>query len=238
MQPVYRRILLKLSGEAFSGPLNAMENVVDTVSGIVSGGVQVAIVIGGGNILRGASLKGVDRVEADTAGMLATCINGILLRTSLRKSGLDPVLMVPPPAPGWAENAYASDAKKHLSEGNPVIFAGGTGNPLFTTDTAAVLRAIEIGAAVLLKGTKVDGVYDSDPVRNESARFFPELTHNEALTRNLKIMDSTAFSLAAEHDLPIIVFDFSKKNAVFRILEGERIGTLIQKEKTDDSRNL
>ncbi len=230
MQPVFRRILFKLSGEAFFGAKNAMENVVNMISGIVSNGVQVAVVIGGGNILRGASLKNVERVEADTAGMLATCINGILLRAALRKHGLDPVLMVPPPAPFWAENAYASGAKKHLSDGRPVIFAGGTGNPFFTTDTAAVLRSLEIGADVLLKGTKVDGVFDSDPEKNESARFFPELTHREAIEKNLRIMDSTAFSLAADHDLPIIVFNFSKKNAVFQILEGERIGTLVRKE--------
>jgi uridylate kinase len=234
---LYRRILLKLSGEVFSEQYSSQTDIPEMIASVLEEGVQVGIVLGGGNILRGASFKDIPRPEADTAGMLATCINGILLRATLRNYGMDPVLMVPPPASYWAEETSAHNAILNLEKGKPVIFSGGTGNPYFTTDTAAVLRALEINANVLVKGTKVDGVFDHDPAKNKSAKFIPRLTHEEALKRKLKIMDSTAFSLAADNHLPIVVFNFNRKGALLEVVKGEKVGTLVTEGGFDDPRN-
>lgn len=228
MQTHFNRVLLKLSGEAFAGGAKSLVDLVEMIESCLNLGTQLSIVVGGGNILRGAAAEDLERTEADAAGMLATCINAIFLRSMLRKKGMPTVIMVPPPAPAWAEPAYAAEANRHLEEGKSIIFAGGTGNPYFTTDTAAVLRALEIKAEVLLKGTKVDGVFDCDPMKNGNAKMFNTLTFDEALARNLRVMDSAAFSLAGDNELPVIVFNYREQDALRKVVSGERIGTLVE----------
>jgi len=192
-------------------------------------GVQIALVVGGGNIFRGVqgTTRGVERATGDYMGMLATAINGLALQDALEKMGEQTRVQSAISMAAVAEGFIRRRAIRHLEKGRIVIFAGGTGNPYFSTDTAAALRANEIGAEVILKATKVDGIYDSDPKTNPQAKRFQHITYLEALQRRLKVMDSTAFSLCLENDMPIIVFDFFKPKNIFRVVTGEKVGTLV-----------
>jgi uridylate kinase len=237
----YRRTLLKVSGEALMGdaPYGIDE---PTVTGIArqiaaaqNAGAQVAVVVGGGNIFRGseAEAAGMDRATADYAGMLATIINGLALQDALEKIGVTVRTQTAINVQQVAEPYIRRRAIRHLDKGRAVIFAAGTGNPYMTTDTAAALRAIEIDADVLLMGkNKVDGVYDADPRKEESARKFESLSYMEAINRRLAVMDSTALSLCMENDLPIIVFDMLAHDSIVRAVCGEAIGTIVGKEQT------
>lgn len=234
--PYYKRILLKLSGEALVGgqeygiSRSVIQKVAKEVKEIKALGVEVAIVIGGGNIYRGvaASAQGMDRATADYMGMLATVINSLALQDALEKTGVFTRVMSAIEMPQVAEPYIRRRAVRHLEKGRVVIFAGGTGNPFFTTDTAAALRAVEIKAQVILKGTKVDGVYDSDPLVHKKAKKFGELSYIEVLKRGLKIMDATAISLCMDNHLPVIVFDLTKKGNIKGVILGEKIGTIIR----------
>ncbi|MFH0846450.1 MAG: UMP kinase [Chloroflexota bacterium] len=235
-QPKYRRVLLKLSGEAFQGdsgygidatPLNRIAQQLKRVSEM---GVDIATVVGGGNIFRGAKAEkeGMDRVSADHAGMLATLINSLVLQDVLERIGVITRCMSAINVQQVAEPYIRRRALRHLEKGRIVIFACGTGNPYMTTDTAAALRAIEINANVLLMAkNKVDGIYDSDPRENPRAKKFTRLTHLEALNKRLKVMDATALSLCLENKLPIIVFDLEAENSIERAVTGELVGTLV-----------
>ena len=231
----YKRILLKLSGEALMG---ARQYGIDTerlqeyaaeIKKVVDQGCQVAIVIGGGNIFRGVSgaAKGMDRVQGDYMGMLATVINGMALQGALEDQGINTRLQSAIEMEKVAEPFIKRRAVRHLEKGRVVIFGAGTGNPYFTTDTAATLRAIEIGADVILKGTRVDGIYDMDPEKNENAVKFDDLSFNDVFEKDLKVMDMTAFTLSHENKLPIIVFDMNTKGNLERIVSGENVGTLV-----------
>ncbi|MBM3824976.1 MAG: UMP kinase [Verrucomicrobia bacterium] len=231
----YQRILLKLSGEALGGEagigicphtVNAMAAQIVEIKKL---GVQIALVVGGGNIFRGVqgTTRGVERATGDYMGMLATAINGLALQDALEKMGEQTRVQSAISMAAVAEGFIRRRAIRHLEKGRIVIFAGGTGNPYFSTDTAAALRANEIGAEVILKATKVDGIYDSDPKTNPQAKRFQHITYLEALQRRLKVMDSTAFSLCLENDMPIIVFDFFKPKNIFRVVTGEKVGTLV-----------
>jgi uridylate kinase len=233
----YRRIVLKMSGEVLGGAqgvglasdrLQALAQELDETR---RAGVQIGLVVGGGNIFRGAqgSTRGFDRVSGDQMGMLATVINSLAVQDALQQAGVEARVLSAIPMPTVAEGWNRARAVEHLEHGRVVIFAAGTGNPFFTTDTAGVLRALEVDAEALLKGTKVDGVYDADPVANPKAVRFTTLTHAEALRRNLRVMDASAFSLAMERELPIIVFDISRRGDVVRIARGESVGTLVGK---------
>ncbi len=235
-KPSYKRILLKLSGEAFSG--NQHEGIIDpkAISFITKQiqsakklGVELAVVVGGGNIIRGqlTKLGTIDRVSADHMGMLATIINALALQDSLENLGMSAPVMSAINVITLTEPYAKREAVRHLESGKVVILAGGTGNPYFTTDTTAALRATEIEAEVVMKGTKVDGIYDSDPVKNPAARMFEQLTYLEVLNRRLKVMDLTAISLCMENNLPIIVFNMQKEDNFRNILLGERIGTKV-----------
>ncbi len=234
--PVYKRILLKLSGEALVGEQDygisrsVMQKVAEEVKEAKELGVEVAIVIGGGNIYRGvaASAQGMDRATADYMGMLATVINGLALQDALEKIGVFTRVMSAIEMPQVAEPYIRRRAVRHLEKGRVVIFAGGTGNPFFTTDTAAALRAVEVKAQVILKGTKVDGVYDADPVLHKEAKKFKELSYIEVLKRGLKIMDATAISLCMDNNLPVIVFNLTKKGNIKGVILGKKIGTIIR----------
>lgn len=199
------------------------------ISSLVKTGVEIAIVIGGGNIFRGVSAasKGIDRVQADYMGMLATVINGLALQSSLEGMGIQTRLQTALKMEAIAEPYIKRRAVRHLEKKRVVIFSAGTGNPFFTTDSAAVLRAIEINADVILKGTRVDGVYDLDPEKNKNAIKFDKISFDEAITKNLKIMDSTAFTLSKENNLPIIVFNMNKPGNLNKITEGKQIGTIV-----------
>ena len=231
----YKRILLKLSGEALAGDKEfgfsdeVLESFAKQIKDVHDEGVQIAIVIGGGNIFRGLSgtEKGVDRVAGDTMGMLATIMNGIALQNSIEAIGIPTRVLTSIQMPQIAEPYIRRRAIRHLEKGRVVIFAGGTGNPYFTTDTAATLRAIEIDADVIWKGTRVDGIYDSDPEKNVNAVKYNSLTFDEVYEKNLKVMDMTAFTLSHENKLPIIVFDMNKEGNLLKIVEGENIGTLV-----------
>ena len=232
----YRRIMLKLSGEMLGGDQgygiegDALERIASEVARVHRLGVEVAIVIGGGNIFRGslASKLGMDRPSADYMGMLATIINGLALQGILEnKFNLQTRVMTAITMTELAEPYIRRRAVKHIESGHIVIFAGGTGNPLFTTDTAASLRAREIGADIIMKATKVDGIYDSDPKKNPEARRFTQVSFREALARQLKVMDSTAFSLCMDNNKPIIVFDMHQPDNVRKALLGDPIGTLV-----------
>ena len=227
----YNRILLKLSGEALMGNkqygidtdrLNEIKKVVDL-------GCEVAIVIGGGNIFRGlaGATKGMDRVQGDYMGMLATVINGMALQGALEDVGIKTRLQSAIEMDKIAEPFIKRKAVRHLEKGRVVIFGAGTGNPYFTTDTAATLRAIEINADAILKGTRVDGIYDSDPEKNANAVKYNSLTFEEVFKKDLKVMDMTAFTLSHENKLPIIVFDMNKENNLFKLIQGENIGTVV-----------
>ena len=234
-KPKYKRILLKLSGESLMGEQQyglqpeALQRYADEIHAVHELGVEVAIVIGGGNIFRGlaASAQGMDRSSADYVGMLATVMNSIALQDVLEKRGVYTRVMSALELRQLAEPYIRRRATRHLEKGRVVIFAGGTGNPYFTTDTAAALRAMEIGAEVILKATRVDGVFDSDPLTNPKAKRFNELTYIEVLQKNLKVMDSTSISLCMDNKLPIIVFNLFQKGNVKRAVLGEKVGTLV-----------
>ena len=233
---IYNRILLKLSGEALLGDRshgidpNTINKYSREIKSIVDLGVEVSIVIGGGNIFRGLSgaNNGIDRVQGDYMGMLATVINGLALQSSLEKIGLQTRLQTAINMEAIAEPYIKRKAVRHLEKKRIVIFGAGTGNPFFTTDSAAVLRAIEIEADVILKGTRVDGIYNDDPEINKNAIKFNELEYDEAISKNLKIMDSTAFTLSKENKLQIIFFDINKTGNLKKIIEGKIIGTKVK----------
>ncbi|MBI5835858.1 MAG: UMP kinase [Candidatus Eisenbacteria bacterium] len=233
--PRYGRILLKLSGEMLAGEQKVgidaerIQWICGEVAAVARSGVQVGIVVGGGNIFRGlaASASGMDRVNADYMGMLATVINSLALQHSLEKLDLDTRVCSAIAMQTLAETYIRRRAQRHLEKGRIVIMAGGTGNPYFTTDTAAVLRAIEVGAEVILKATKVDGVYDADPVAQPGARRFEEINYLDVINRGLKVMDSTAISLCMDNALPIVVFDLATPGNLGRVVAGERVGTLV-----------
>ncbi|SEF43794.1 uridylate kinase [Halpernia humi] len=231
----YKRILLKLSGEALMGNRQygidndrLVEYAVE-IKKATDAGCQVAIVIGGGNIFRGlaGAAKGMDRVQGDYMGMLATVINGMALQGALEDAGIYTRLQSAIEMDKVAEPFIKRKATRHLEKGRVVIFGAGTGNPYFTTDTAATLRAIEIGADVILKGTRVDGIYDSDPEKNADAVKFNSLSFDEVYKKNLKVMDMTAFTLSHENNLPIIVFDMNKEGNLLKVINGEPVGTLV-----------
>ena len=232
----YRRVLLKLSGETLQNRDSGLsidpditEGVARRIKQVVESGCQVAIVIGGGNIFRGLSgqERGIDRSSGDYMGMLATVINALALQNSLEHMGLETRVQTAIAMQRVAEPFILRRALRHLEKGRVVIFAGGTGNPYFSTDTAAALRASEISADVLLKGTKVDGVYSADPMKDPTATRFDELHYSDALQKSLKVMDAAAFSLCMENDIPIIVFNFFEKDSIEAVVRGEPIGTLV-----------
>ena len=232
----YKRILLKLSGEILMGDRTAgaldgktLAAIAGQVAAVANRGVQVGIVIGGGNIFRGlqAAADGMDRVSADYMGMLATVINSLALQEYLEKAGKFTRVMSAIDMAAVAEPFIRRRALRHLEKGRIVIFAGGTGNPYFTTDTAATLRATEVEAEVILKGTKVDGVYDSDPVKNKNAVKYDRVSYLDVLNQGLKVMDATAISMCMDNKMPIIVFNLYEKNNLMRIIDGEDVGTLV-----------
>jgi uridylate kinase len=231
----YKRILLKLSGEALMGDRQygidpkRLSNYAKEINKVVEKGIEVAIVIGGGNIFRGVAgaSNGIDRVQADYMGMLATVINGLALQSALEDDGIKTRFLTAIKMEQVAEPFIKRRAVRHLEKGRVVIFGCGTGNPYFTTDTAAVLRAIEVGADVILKGTRVDGVYNSDPETDGNATKFENITFKDVVNKGLKIMDMTAFTLSEENKLPIIVFDMNKKGNLLKVLAGENIGTKV-----------
>ncbi|MFL5303017.1 MAG: UMP kinase [Anaeromyxobacteraceae bacterium] len=234
-KPRFKRILLKLSGEALMGDgkygisPKTLASIAQDVKDIVDLGVEVALVVGGGNIFRGVSgaTEGMDRSSADYMGMLATVINGMALQDALEKIGIETRVQSAIEMHQVAEPYIRRRATRHLEKGRVVIFAAGTGNPYFTTDTAASLRAMEIHADVLLKATKVDGIYTDDPKKNPAATKFKSVTYIDVLKKNLKVMDSTAISLCMDNDLPIIVFDLGVRGNVKRVVLGEEIGTTV-----------
>ena len=231
----YKRILLKLSGEALMGEKQygidpkRIADYADEIKTVVDKAVEVAIVIGGGNIFRGVAgaSNGMDRVQADHMGMLATVINGLALQSALEEKSIQTRLQSAIEINEVAEPFIRRRAMRHLEKGRVVIFGGGTGNPYFTTDSAAVLRAIEIEADVIIKGTRVDGIYSSDPEIDKNAIKFEKISFNEVLAKGLKVMDTTAFTLSQENKLPIIVFDMNKKGNLLKIVSGEAIGTVV-----------
>ena len=231
----YKRILLKLSGEALMGSRqygidpDRLKEYAQEIKQIINLGVEVAIVIGGGNIFRGlaGASKGMDRVQGDHMGMLATVINGLALQGALEDEEIPTRLQTAIKINEVAEPFIRRKAIRHLEKGRVVIFGGGTGNPYFTTDSAAVLRAIEIEADVILKGTRVDGIYTSDPEKDTTATKFDHITFDDVLKKGLKVMDTTAFTLSQENQLPIIVFDMNTKGNLFKVVTGETIGTKV-----------
>lgn len=231
----YKRVLLKLSGEILMGGKpgaldgKTLTSIAAQVKDVADLGVQIGIVIGGGNIFRGlqAAAEGMDRVSADFMGMLATVINSLALQEYLEKVGKFTRVMTAIEMAEVAEPFIRRRALRHLEKGRIVIFAGGTGNPYFTTDTAAALRATEVDAEVILKGTKVDGVYDSDPISNTNAKKFDRVSYLEVLNQGLKVMDATAISMCMDNNMPIVVFNLYRKENLKRIIYGEKVGTLV-----------
>jgi uridylate kinase len=232
----YKRVLLKISGEALMGDKGygidpgTVDFLAKEIKDIASMGVQLSIVIGGGNIFRGvqASLQGMERASADYMGMLATVINALALQNALEKFQLPTRVQSAIEMQELAEPYIRRRAMRHLEKGRIVIFAAGTGNPYFTTDTAAALRAMEIGADVIVKGTKVDGVYSADPVKDPAARKYGQLTYMEVLRKGLAVMDSTAVTLCMDNNLPIVVFNVRRKGNIRKIIEGKSVGTLVR----------
>jgi uridylate kinase len=234
-KPVFQRVLLKLSGEAFAGPRGfGIDD--DTIAGIAREvrdvhalGVQIGIIVGGGNIFRGRTsvARGLDRVTADQMGMLATVINGLALLSALEKVEVKTRLMTAIGIHALAEPFIRRRAMRHLEKGRAVIFAGGTGNPYFSTDTAAALRAMEIGAEVILKATKVDGIYDADPNQVATAKMFDQISYLDVMNRSLDVMDGTAISLCRDHKLPIRVFNLTRSGNIKRVVLGEKVGSLV-----------
>ncbi len=237
-EPYYKRVLLKLSGEALAGEQRygidpvIITTIAEEIKEVVLCGVELALVIGGGNIFRGlaASSKGMDRASADYMGMLATMINSLAMQDALEKIGVDTRVQSAIAMQEVAEPYIRRRAIRHLEKGRVVIFGAGTGNPYFTTDTAASLRAMEIGAEVILKGTKVDGVYSADPKKDPNAVKFPRLTYIDVLKKGLQVMDATATSLCMDNNLPIIVFDVTTDGNVKKVVCGEEIGTIVKGE--------
>ena len=232
----YKRVLLKLSGESLMGNGTSgidperLNDYAEEIAQASKQGLQIAIVIGGGNIFRGmqGSKRGFDRQTGDYMGMLATVINSLALKSALEQLDVKVRLMSGLEISGLAERANGMKAKQYLNEGNLVIFSGGTGNPYFTTDTASALRAVEISADAMLKGTRVDGVYTDDPEKNPSAKKYDDLTFREAYEKGLKIMDMTAFTLCEENHIPVIVFNMNQKGNLTRLVNGNRIGTIVR----------
>ncbi len=232
----YKRVLLKLSGEALAGgksfgiDFGVVDRLTDEIRDVVDLGVSLGLVIGGGNIIRGAvaSQEGMDRVSADYMGMLATVINALAIQDILERKEVRTRVMSAIRMEELAEPYIRRRAQRHLEKGRVVLFAGGTGNPYFSTDTAAVLRALEIEADVLIKATGVDGVYSADPTKDGDAKFLPELTYREALVQNLRVMDANAFGLCEENGLPIVIMNVNQQGAVVRVLQGERVGTIVR----------
>ncbi len=235
MEPVYKRILLKVSGEALAGRQGygidpeVLVRMAEEVKDVTALGTQVAIVIGGGNIFRGiaASVGGMERATADYMGMLATVINALALQDAIEKTGIPTRVLSAIEMRAVAEPYIRRRAMRHLEKSRVVIFAAGTGNPFFTTDTAAALRAVEIGAEVILKATKVDGVYSADPKKDKGAQRLPRLSYIEVLNRGLQIMDATAISLCMDNKLPIVIFDFTRRGNIKRIVLGEAVGSVV-----------
>lgn len=233
---LYKRVLLKLSGEALMGNRqygidpDRLDEYAKEIKSVVDEGVQVSIVIGGGNIFRGVagSSRGMDRVQADHMGMLATVINGIALQSACEDQGIPTRLQSAVQINELAEPFILRKAMRHMAKGRVVIFGGGTGNPYFTTDSAAVLRAIEIKADVILKGTRVDGIYTADPEKDKEATKFDFISFDEVLHKGLKVMDTTAFTLSQENKLPIVVFDMNKPGNLYKVVSGEKIGTTVK----------
>ncbi len=231
----YPKALVKISGESLAGDRGfgieprVVEALTAEVGSVHEAGVRLGLVVGGGNIVRGAvaSQQGMDRVSADYMGMLATVINALALQDALERSGIETRVMSAIRMEELAEPYIRRRALRHLEKGRVVLFAGGTGNPYFSTDTAAVLRAIEIDADVILKATKVDGVYSSDPVVDPTAEFLPELSYRDVINNELEVMDAAAMSLCRENNLPVIVLNIRKPGAILSALKGERIGTLV-----------
>ena len=231
----YKRVLLKLSGEALLGERqygidpNRINQYAKEIESISKLGIEVAIVIGGGNIFRGVSAagNGMDRVQADYMGMLATVINGLALQSALEENKIQTRLQTAIKIEAVAEAYIKRKAVRHLEKGRVVIFGGGTGNPFFTTDSAAVLRAIEINADVILKGTRVDGIYTEDPEKNIKATKFDNISFDDVLKKGIKVMDTTAFTLSKENNLPIIVFDMNTPDNLFKVVKGNNIGTRV-----------
>lgn len=236
MIPQFKRILLKLSGESLMGDKTygldskVMSRYAQDIKSITELGVQVAIVIGGGNIYRGMNEAetGIERAQGDYMGMLATVINGMALQSALEKEGVYTRLQSAIKMEQIAEPYIRRKAMRHLEKGRVVIFGAGTGNPYFTTDTAGSLRAIEIQAEVILKGTRVDGIYSADPEKDPDATKYTSITFTECINKNLKVMDMTAFTLCMENELPIIVFDMNKPGNLLRVVTGEKVGTLVK----------
>ena len=232
---MYKRILLKLSGEALMGKRQygidpeRLADYAAEIKSILDKGIEIAIVIGGGNIFRGVAgaSRGMDRVQGDHMGMLATVINGLALQSALEEAGIQTRLQSAVKINEVAEPFIRRRAIRHLEKGRVVIFGGGTGNPYFTTDSAAVLRAIEIHADVILKGTRVDGIYTSDPEKDKEAVKFDFISFEDVLQKGLKVMDTTAFTLSQENELPIIVFDMNKQGNLLKVVDGENIGTTV-----------
>lgn len=236
----YRRVLLKISGEMLAGDQgygiqpSILTNLTEELAEVLTLEVEVAIVIGGGNIFRGlaASASGMERASADYMGMLATMLNALALQNALERTGIQTRVLSAIEMRQLAESYIRRRAIRHLEKKRVVIFAAGTGNPYFTTDTAAALRAMEIGAQVILKGTKVDGIYEADPVTHPDAKRFSELPFLSVLNKSLKVMDATAITLCMDNDLPIIVFNLTQRGNIRKILEGEPIGTLVATHAT------
>lgn len=232
---MYRRVLLKLSGESLGGPLgkgiseDMLAAYAEEIAAAVRAGLQVAIVIGGGNIFRGLSGtgKGFDRVNGDKMGMLATVINSLGLAMALRSAGVEAEVFTATPMMPVARYYMRDDAVSFMEKGGVSLIAGGTGNPFFTTDSGAALRALETGADALLKGTRVDGVYTADPEKDPSAVKYDELTFDKALEEHLKVMDQTAFALCRDGNMPIVVFDMNTRGNLLRLIRGEKVGTLV-----------
>jgi uridylate kinase len=236
MALAYSRALLKISGEALAGDkgfgldYHMVESFAEEIKAVHALGVHLSLVVGGGNIIRGtvASRDGLDRVSADYMGMLATVINALALQDVLEKIGVHTRVMTAIRMESVAEPYIRRRAIRHLEKGRLIIFAGGTGNPFFSTDTAGVLRALEIEAQVILKATNVDGIYTGDPRKDPSATFLPELTFQEAIVKNYAVMDANAFGLCKANQLPIIVFNINQPGAISRVLQGERVGSIVR----------
>ena len=236
MALAYRRALLKISGEALAGTrgvgldYGVVEDLAQEIKLVHAQGIQLGLVVGGGNIVRGttASAEGMDRVSADYMGMLGTVINALALQDVLERIGVQTRVLTAIRMESLAEPYIRRRAVRHLEKGRLVIFAGGTGNPFFSTDTAAVLRALEMEAEVILKATSVDGVYTGDPKKDKDAKFIPELTFQEALVKGYAVMDANAFGLCKENNLPIVVFNINQPGAIGRVLNGDRVGTIVR----------
>jgi uridylate kinase len=237
-----RRLLLKLSGEALMGAGDfgidpeVLKRMAEEIAELVQAGVQIGLVIGGGNIFRGAGLAqgGFDRVRGDQMGMLATVMNSLAMQDALSRLQVDARVMSALGMPDVCETFSAREARAHLDQGRVVILAAGTGNPYFTTDSAASLRAVEIQADLLIKATKVNGVYSADPVKHPDAEFYPRLTYNQAIRENLQVMDTTAIVLCRDNDMPLRIMNINESGALMRLMRGEPIGSLVEKGEEND----